>query len=142
MGTKKKTVILEFFLAPHGSYTRRERGFAAQAPRTGPPPACLSAHLPLHPRTRPPGISVPRLIKSFTHFRPPLPTRAQEIPKLAVHKINFRGTRQCLLYLRSDSTKIEFAAVINASRSRDPRGPLECPRIVALLVGISKAVPL
>ena len=103
--------------------TRRERGFAAQAPLTGPPPACRSvppaapSRLPLRPRTRPPGTSIPRLIKSSTHFRHPLPTRAQQAPKLTVHKISFRGTRQLSLYLRSHSTKINFAAVIIASRS-------------------------
>jgi hypothetical protein len=53
MGTKKNGHFGQNFLAPGGSYTRRERGFAAQAPRTGPPPACRSARLPLRPRTRP-----------------------------------------------------------------------------------------
>ena len=52
MGTKKNVNFGKIFLAPGGSYTRRERGFAAQAPLTGPPPAC-SARLPLRPRTRP-----------------------------------------------------------------------------------------
>ena len=107
--------------------TRRERGFAAQAPLTGPPPACRSvppaapSRLPLRPRTRPPEKSIPRLIKSSTHFRPPLLTRAQEIPKLAVHKFSFRGTRQLLLYLRTDST------VIIASRSRGPGSSSRVP---------------
>ena len=139
MGTKKNGHFGKIFRAPGGSYTRRERGFAAQAPLTGPPPACRSAppaapsRLPLRPRTRPPGKSIPRLIKSSTHFRPPLPTRAQEIPKLAVHKFGFRGTRQLLLYLRSDSTKINFAAIIIASRSGGPGGTvtLDCRSIAA-----------
>ena len=96
------------------------------------PPAAPS-RLPLRPRTRPPGKSIPRLIKSSTHFRPPLPTRAQEIPKLAVHKFGFRGTRQLLLYLRSDSTKINFAAIIIASRSGGPGGTLDCRSIAAVL---------
>jgi hypothetical protein len=126
MGTKKNGHFGKKFRAPGGSYTRRERGFAAQAPLTGPPPACRSvppaapSRLPLRPRTRPPEKSIPRLIKSSTHFRPPLPTRAQETPKLAVHKFSFRGTRQLLLYLRTDSTKVNLAAVIIARRSRGP----------------------
>jgi len=52
------------------------------------PPAPPS-RLPLRPRTRPPGKSIPRLIKPSTQFRTPLPTRAQEIPKLAVQKLAF-----------------------------------------------------
>jgi hypothetical protein len=133
MGTKK-TVILEKNFWPLAA---RIRGFAAQAPLTGPLPACrsvppaASCRLPLRPRTRPPGKSIPRLIKSSTHFRPPLPTRAQQIPKLAVHKFSFRGTRQLLLYLRTDSTKINCAGVIIASRSRGPGGTLECRGIAA-----------
>ena len=96
------------------------------------PPAAPS-RLPLRPRTRPPEKSIPLLIKSSTHFRPPLSTRAQEIPKLAVYKISFRGTRQLLLYLRDDSTKINFAAVIIASRSGGPRGTAKCRSIAAVL---------
>ena len=69
MGTKKNGHFGKKFLAPGGSYTRRERGFAAQAPRTGPTPACRSPRLPLRPRTRPLGKSIPRLIKSSIHFR-------------------------------------------------------------------------
>jgi hypothetical protein len=133
MGTKKNGHFGKKFRAPGGSYTRRERGFAAQAPLTGPPPACRSvppaapSRLPLRPRTRPPEKSIPRLIKSSTHFRPPLLTRAQEIPKLAVHKFSFRGTRQLLLYLRTDSTKVNLAAVIIASRSRGPGSSSRVP---------------
>jgi hypothetical protein len=71
MGTnkKKRSFWGGEIRAPGGSYTRRERGFAALAPRTGTTPACRSARLPLRPRTRPSGKSTPRLIKSSTHFR-------------------------------------------------------------------------
>ena len=118
MGTKKNGHFGKKFRAPGGSYTRREREFAAQAPLSGPPPACCSVPPAAPSSHTPPGKKYPSLIKSSTHFRPPLPTRAQEIPKLAVHKFGFRGTRQLLLYLRTDSTKVNFAAVIIASRSR------------------------
>jgi hypothetical protein len=137
MGTKKNGHFGKKIRAPGGSYTRRERGFAAQAPLTGPPPACRSvppaapSRLPLRPRTRPPGKSIPRLIKSSTHFRPPLLTIAQEIPKLAVHKFGFRGTRQLLPYLRSHSTstKINFAAIIIASRTLEVEVPGSSSRL-------------
>jgi hypothetical protein len=86
MGTKK-TVILEKNFVPLAAHIRDESAGLRRKRRSLDlrPPAAPS-RLPLRPRTRPPGKSIPRLIKSSTHFRPPLPTRAQEIPKLAVHK--------------------------------------------------------
>ena len=124
MGTKK-TVILEKIFVPLAARIRDESAGLRRKRRSLDlrPPAAPS-RLPLRPRTRPPEKSIPRLIKSSTHFRPPLPTRAQKIPKLAVHKFSFSGTRQLLLYLRTDSTKVNFAAVIIASRSRGPQEEL------------------
>ena len=70
MGTKKNGHFGKIFGAPGGSYTRREREFAAQAPLSGPPPACRSVP-PAAPSSHTPlGKSTPRLIKSSkTHFR-------------------------------------------------------------------------
>jgi hypothetical protein len=134
MGTKKKTAILENNFVPLAARIRNESAGLWRKRRSLDlcPPAAPS-RLPLRPRTRPPGKSMPRLIKLSTHFRPPLPTRAQEIPKLAVYKISFRGTRQLLLYLRGDSTKINFAAVIIASRSRGPGGTAKCRSTAAVV---------
>ena len=121
MGTKKKRSFWKKFSCPWRLvYATRARVCGASAAHW------TSARLPLRPACRsvppaapsshtPPGKKYPSLIKSSTHFRPTLPTRAQEIPKLAVHKIGFRGTRQLLLYLRRDSTKINFAAIIIAT---------------------------
>ena len=88
MGTKKNVNFGNFFLAPGGSYTRRERGFAAQAPLTGPPPACRSVP-PAAPSSHTPlGKSIPRLIKSSTHFRARFLQKLFKMRKLTVHKIS------------------------------------------------------
>jgi hypothetical protein len=53
MGTKKNGHFGKKFRAPGGSYTQiRERGFAAQAPLTGPPPLAAPSRLPLRPACR------------------------------------------------------------------------------------------
>ena len=83
MGTIKKNVdFKKINLASGGSYTRRERGFAAQAPLSGPPPACRS--VPAHT----PGERTPRLIKSSTHFRARFLQKLFKLRKLTVHKIS------------------------------------------------------
>ena len=135
MGTKKKRSFWGKNLVPLAARIRDESASSRRKRRSLDlhPPAPPS-RLPLRPRTRPPGTSIPRLIKSSTHFRPPLPTRAQEVPKLAIHNISFRGTRLLLLYLRSDSTKINFAAVIIASRSGGPGGTAKCRSTAAMVV--------
>ena len=117
MGTKKNGHFGKNFRAPGGSYTRRERGFAAQAPRTGPPPACPSV-----PPAPPSSHTPPRKKYPSPHQAiHPLPAstfyKSSRDTQAGSTKISFRGTRQFLLYLRSHSTKINFAAVIIASRS-------------------------
>ena len=96
------------------------------------PPAAPS-RLPLRPACRSvPAHALRKKVSLASSSHPPTSgphflTRAQEIPKLAVHKFSFRGTRQLLLYLRTDSTKINFAAVIIASRSRGPGSTSRVP---------------
>jgi len=59
MGTKKNGHFGKIFGAPGGSYTRREREFAAQAPLSGPPPACRSVPPAAPSSHTPPGNKYP-----------------------------------------------------------------------------------
>ena len=103
------------------------------------PPAAPSSHTPL-------GKSIPRLIKSSTHFRPRFLQELKrypswQYPKLAYFRhrkpsvatispvssiriqspvVIFEVLDKLLPYLRNDSTKIGFATIIIASRSRGP----------------------
>jgi hypothetical protein len=134
MGTKKKRSFWKKHFVPLAARIRDESaGLRCKRRSLDLRPPAAPSRLPLRPRTRPPGKSIPRLIKSSTYYRPPLPTRAQNIPKLAVYKISFRGTRQLLLYLRADSTKINFVVVIIASRSRGLGGTAKCRSTAAVL---------